>query len=201
MKYVSVPVYRLDELCDAAKATAREQYREHYFDCKWWDAVIEDAKACGSLLGINIDNIYFSLAYAQGDGAKLTGAYRYLAKSPQAIRSYVCSHDYLCHFADRLAAIQRPHFYQLTATVHDRPIGSYQHEHTTRIDVEDARTGLTPPPDVETALCEALRDFMRWIYRQLRDEYEALTADSCVDEAIDAHDLWFANDGTRFGHG
>lgn len=46
---------------------------------------------------------------------------------------------------------------------------------------------------------EALRDLARWLYRQLEREYDYLTSDEAVDEAILANEYSFTVDGTRFG--
>lgn len=46
---------------------------------------------------------------------------------------------------------------------------------------------------------EALRDLARWLYRQLEREYDYLTSDEAVDEAIVANEYSFTVDGKRFG--
>ena len=45
---------------------------------------------------------------------------------------------------------------------------------------------------------ETLRDFNRWIYTSLRDEYEYLTADEQVDESIRENEYEFTEDGNRY---
>ncbi len=39
----------------------------------------------------------------------------------------------------------------------------------------------------------------RWLYRQLEREYDDLTSDEAVDEAIAANGYTFTADGKRFG--
>ena len=53
--------------------------------------------------------------------------------------------------------------------------------------------------DAEDAVIEALRDLACWLYRQLEREYEYLTSDAVVDEAILANEYTFTEDGHRFG--
>ena len=53
--------------------------------------------------------------------------------------------------------------------------------------------------DAEEAVTEALRDLARWLYRQLEREYEYLTSDAVVDEAIIANEYTFTPGGRRFG--
>ena len=53
--------------------------------------------------------------------------------------------------------------------------------------------------DAEDAVVELLRDFARWLYRQLEREYEYQTSDEVTDEAILANEYTFTGDGRRFG--
>ena len=48
-------------------------------------------------------------------------------------------------------------------------------------------------------MIEALRDLARWLYRQLREEYEHQTSDAVVDEAIAVNEWSFTAKGKRFG--
>ncbi len=53
--------------------------------------------------------------------------------------------------------------------------------------------------DAEETVIEAMRDLARWLYRQLEREYDDLTSDEAVDEAIVANEYSFTVDGNRFG--
>ena len=48
-------------------------------------------------------------------------------------------------------------------------------------------------------MIEALRDLARWLYRQLRSEYEHQISDEAVDEIVSINEWTFKADGTRFG--
>ena len=61
----------------------------------------------------------------------------------------------------------------------------------------EARKDMTA--DAEETVMEALRDLARWLYRQLEREYDYLTSDEAVDEAIVANEYSFTVDGKRFG--
>ena len=52
--------------------------------------------------------------------------------------------------------------------------------------------------DAEDTVIEALRDLARWLYRQLEREYDYLTSDAAVDEAIAANRFTFTKAGVRF---
>ena len=53
--------------------------------------------------------------------------------------------------------------------------------------------------DAEEVVIEALRDLARWLYRQLEREYDYLSSDEVVDEAIIANGYTFTEAGRRFG--
>ena len=56
------------------------------------------------------------------------------------------------------------------------------------IEVErDSPTWQPPTDDAEDAVTEPMRDLARWLYRQLRAEYEHLTSDAAIDETLAAN--------------
>ncbi|RQP07155.1 MAG: antitoxin of toxin-antitoxin stability system, partial [Paracoccus sp. BP8] len=63
----------------------------------------------------------------------------------------------------------------------------------------DSPTWQDMTADAEETVIEALRDLARWLYRQLEREYDYLTSDEAVDEAIVANEYSFTVDGKRFG--
>ena len=58
------------------------------------------------------------------------------------------------------------------------------------IEIErDSPTWQPPTDDAEDAITEAMRDLARWLYRQLRAEYEHLTSDEAIDETLVAESV------------
>ena len=58
-----------DELSDEAKERAREWYRQGNCDDSFWsECTIDDAKEIGKYMGMNVDKVYFSGFWSQGDG-------------------------------------------------------------------------------------------------------------------------------------
>jgi len=193
--------YTYDELSDEAKAIARDQFRAHALDYEWWEFVYDDADEIAKILGIDIDRkgkntpaIWFSGFWSQGDGACFEGSYRYARHSKKVIREHAPKDTELHSIADRLYALQRRNFFQLTATVSHR--GHYYHEFCTSIDVY--RDGYHADADAAEDLADILRDFMRWIYRRLEAEAEWLMSDECIEQGIDAAASQFNEDGTLF---
>lgn len=189
----TITIYQFDELSDNVKETARNWYRQGNLDYEWWDCTFEDAKTCAKILGINIDNIYFSGFASQGDGACFEGSYEFTKGAIAAIKQHAPQDETLYQIATDLQAIQRPSFYQLSASV--KHSSRYSHANCTNINVYDNRDGEYVSADTHDALTEALRDFMHWIYRQLETEYHWLNADEQVDESIRCNQYEFGEDG------
>jgi hypothetical protein len=197
-KVITKTVFDFDELDDLAKEHARDWFRQGYPDHEWWDCLYEDAEQCGKLIGIEIDDIGFSGFSSQGDGAHFEGRYAYKLGSCGHIRAHAPQDAELHRIADGLRELQSKHFYRLSATV--KHSGYYQHQYCTDIDVMDDNTmNGDAERDVEEAIKELLRDFMRWIYRQLEQEYDYLTSAEHVDDTIRANEYTFTEDGRREG--
>lgn len=210
---IETTVYRFEELSDPGKARARDWYRELGVHDDWWDAVYEDFERICEILGIRLKTttarlmgggtrqkpcIWFSGFWSQGDGACYEGYWSRSRGSANAIRAYAPLDATLHGIADRLQTIQRKNFYQLSAEASHR--GRYYHEYTMSVDVtRDSATEQSPTGDVEEIVTEALRDLARWLYRQLEREYDYLTSDEQVDEAIRANEYTFTAAGRRFG--
>ncbi len=206
-------VYSFDELSEEAKEKARDWYRQGAFDDDWYCAVYSDFEQICEILGISLASvpvrlygggtrrrpcIWFSGFASQGDGACFEGNYLYVRGSARAIRAYAPKDVELHRIADTLRAAQWSNFFQLGARITHR--GRYYHEYCMEIAVERGSAvyqAMTPTDEDDVA--EALRDLARWLYRKLEDEYDYLTSDEVVDEAITANGYSFTEAGERFG--
>ncbi|WP_454884264.1 antitoxin of toxin-antitoxin stability system [Sphingomonas oryzagri] len=210
---IETPVYRVDELDEAARHNARNWYRGTAFDDDWYASIFEDFETVCEILGITLRthpvrlhgggprsaaNIYFSGFSSQGDGACYEGTYRYAKASRRRIRDHAPKDTTLHGIADRLADAQRRNFYQLKASF--RQTGRYTHEYSMMIAVD---RGAFRDQDFSLAdediVIEALRDLARWLYRQLEAEHDYQCADNQVDEGLRAGDFTFTRDGQHFG--
>lgn len=206
-------VYRFEELSETARDKARAWYREGGFDDDWYNAVYEDFKRVAEILGLNLKTrtvrlmgggtgqepcIWFRGFWSQGDGACFETFYAYRKGAPRRIREYAPQDTELHRIADALQAVQRRNFYQLRAEAGHR--GHYCHEYCMGISVErDSPTYQDMTAAAEEVVIEALRDLARWLYRQLEREYDYLSSDDVVDEAIIANGYTFTEAGQRFG--
>lgn len=197
MEVRKIEVYNYDELSEDAQEKARNWYREGDNDF-WSEYTIKDAKTIGALMGIDIDKIYYSGFWSQGDGACFEGRYSYKAGSVKAVKEYAPLDEELHRIAEGLREVQRRHFYHLEARV--KHSGHYYHEMCTEIEVYDERDQYSERAtnEAEEGITEFLRDFMRWIYKSLEADYEAENSDETVAENIRANKYTFTEDGNRF---
>lgn len=187
---------QFNELSDAAKEKALEWARDIDLNTgyDWWDSVFDDAKEVGKLMGITVDNIFFSGFASQGDGACFEGSYQYNKGGLKEVMSYAPQDEELHRIAVAFQETQKPAFYGLSARVKHR--GHYYHKYETDIDVFDA-TGDYASKEFTEAVTDLLRDFMEWIYRQLEKEYDYQTSDEALIETIEANEYEFFQDGNR----
>ena len=212
-RIIETTVYTIDELSDAAKESARIWYRQLGLHDEWYDFVYEDFETICRILGVTLattpvrlygggalemPRIFYSGFSSQGDGASYEGGWSHARGSRKAIREHAPKDEELHRIADVLHDAQRRNFFQLGATVRHR--GRYCHEYSMAIEVErDSPTWQPPTDDAEDAVTEAMRDLARWLYRQLRSEYEHQTSDEAVDEIVTVNEWTFTADGSRFG--
>ena len=210
---VETVVYAIEELPETAKERARAWYRETCLDHEWYDAVFEDFEAICRIPGVTLRtspvrlmgggtrdraHLFFRGFWSQGAGASFEGSFSYARGAARAIRGHAPKDAELHRIADDLQAVQKRNFYQLTAVIRTR--GNYCHEHRMAIEVErDSPTWQSMTDGAEDTVIEALRDLVRWLYRQLQREYEYLTTDAVVDETIAINEWTFTAQGRRFG--
>jgi len=163
MRIIETPVYDFTELTDAAKDKARAWFRET-IDYEWWDSVYDDFERICPILGVTLATrtvrlmgggtrqkpcIWFSGFWSQGDGACFEGSYAYAPGTSRRIRDYAPQDTELHRIADALQALQKPNFYQLTASF--RQTGRSCHAYAMAFDVErDSPAGRRSPAPPKT---------------------------------------------------
>lgn len=207
-RIIEQTVYTFAELSDDAKERARNWYRKdahEFFDPI--DMSLDDWQSIAEILGIEFDTravflmngstrrapvIYYSGFCSQGDGASWQGWYSYAKQAPKRIRAHAPNDTALHEIADTLQSIQRRNFYRLQATVTQS--GHYVHEMTMRADVTRTDDIYPSESDCEDVQ-EALRDFARWMYRQMESQWEYIDCAVAVDESIVANEYEFDSEG------
>ena len=190
------------DLNEKAKDKARDEARDWNTDHDWWVYTYEDAIECGELLGIEIESkdLGFSGFSCQGDGAWFTGRYFSIPDVVKNITEHAPQDETLHAIARELTAFQvtmRMHTGdEMSANI--KRTGRGCHSMVMYVDETWGVFGTGVGPDHTQERIDILLDLMRrfadWIYERLRDEYEYLTSDECIDEALAEHD--FEEDGS-----
>ncbi len=210
---ITTTVYTLHELSSTAQEKARDWYRQHHADSNWYENVYEDFREVCGIFGIDLRQrvfrlsngrfmeepcIWFSGFCSQGDGACFEGRWHWQPATPRKIREYAPQDRELHRIADALQAVQKRNFWQLQAEISHR--GRYCHPYSMDITVtRNSPTGQALTADAEAAVSETLRDLAFWLYRQLENEYDWLTSDAAVDEAIHINAYTFTEAGLHAG--
>ncbi len=198
--------YTFDELSDKAKEKARDWYRETMeFDD---ESTIDDFCEIAKLIGVDLKTetvrlygggsrqkpcVYFSGFSCQGDGACFEGWYYYRKGAAKAVKAYAPHDKELHRIVDELQAVQKEHFYALTAKMEHS--GSYYHSGYMSVDVEDGRNSWRDIGDAEGEIRQLMRDLADWLYRSLKSSYEFEMSDESVDDCIMCNEYEFDENG------
>jgi hypothetical protein len=189
MRKQEINIYTLPELTGSAREKALQYLREGATDYDWFDFVYEDVKTIASIMGIEIDNIYFKGFCSQGDGACFDGRYKYKKGALKEIKKYAPDTT-LHNLCQRLQDLQKPYFYEITANTscndrYMRTEGDY-----------DINGRFFDIPDVVIdGMDQIFSEFADWIYTQLETEYDYITSDESLLENAEASGYEFDESG------
>ena len=153
----------------------------------WWDYIYEDAKTIAGLMGIDIDDIFFSGFWSQGDGACFTGSFSYNKGMVKKVKEYAPKDEELHRIAKGIQDLHRRAFYTVYGKVSHS--GHYCHERSMSVEI-DWEKGESDWKDWE----EVFADFALWIYHNLEKEHEYLTSDEAVADSLIANEYEFELD-------
>lgn len=178
-----------------------EKYR--YFNVEhidWWDCVYENFTEDMKEKGIAVDRMYFSGFWSQGDGACFEGGiddmevfltHNFKYTDYPIIRQLVKHQGTV-----RMTCVHRGHYYHENCTSFSMDSDTFDqlweqptemHEHVVR--ALDTALGFELMAFEEDTI-EIFKNYMRELYQRLEKEYEGLTSDDAVAEAILANDLF-----------
>lgn len=193
---------RFDGLPSDVRDSILNKHRDinHHYD--WWDNVYDDFTEEMAVVGIEVDRMYFSGFSSQGDGACFEGSVsdwsKFLSSCGYENLIYVKHATEFWHFKVQ----HQGHYYHENCTTfsYDMPLPNGVDDNDFALDF------YGDPDDVDVAVTMALlnqldqgkleaefttkfKDHMRSLYRKLEREYEHLTSDDAVLDALEANDL------------
>ena len=177
-----------------------EKHRDINVDHDWWDCTYDHFMEDMEQVGITVKDMRFSGFWSQGDGASFTG---YIHNNKLFFEHHKLTETY--PMITKLMAMGGDFTLSIDRTSH-----RYVHENTVSVDLSfaDMFFGLVPQDDLRSAVAEHLdrlldaeylalidevntiiRGYCGDLYRRLKEEYDYLTSDEAVWEAIVANDL------------
>ncbi len=193
MQIIQVEAFRFDELSVDAKQKAIDEISR--YDDTFYKDVFHDAKYIGELMGIHINDIYFSGFWSQGDGASFDGTYAYNDNAIEAIKQATNNSDpALVLIVSALHAIQTSCPAILRANC--KQSGHYYNSANMQIDVyTDFSKNTLDISFAKKELTNTLRSFADWIYGQLKESYEYSLSEANISEVCNDIDYYFNNRG------
>ena len=187
MKTIITKIYEFIELSDSAKQTARQWCIDNCMS-EWCEQEIEELTEFASMIGFTDFKIYFSGFSSQGDGACFTGNYKYNKNSVKLIKEFAPLDKNIIAIAKSFQEMQKLEFYRLTAKVSH--CGNYYHENSMQFDFSRSDNKVLSKESTEY-----FKDFARYIYKALEENYTFQTSDVCVDENLSYNEIYFYENG------
>ena len=166
-------------------------------DSYWSEFVEEGFKTDMALLGVDVDNIYFSLGYCQSDYASFTGTLRIAQwmKSEGYDEQYQALWLALCDFGDELSVLDRHNSpvidWEFWYSVGDNtePSGIFEGlDQDAWCELVESQFDAEP---WETLIDEWLRGKARDLYKKLVEEYEYQTSEEQFIESCECNEVSF----------
>lgn len=198
----TLTAYTFDELSKEAKEKALANNRhittEYY---EWWDTDVDEFKEDMLKRGFEIEDVWFSGFWSQGDGACFVGSIDVLKwlRATDGEEPDLAKTRSLRYWLKELGSSAA--YASITHT------GHYYHRHTMYIEVEwnDSRVyGQPEPPkavkqllDLESAMLEDARDMALKLYEILESTCEGMMQDDYLTDFLEVNGYLFWENGTN----
>lgn len=177
----------------------------------WWEHIYDDAKEEGKAFGFEIDVIYFSGFYSQGDGASWTGSVdvaKWLEKNKETdAQAQIVIELVEDGWVNKKLTISSNWRYSHAGSMSSDGLEVSPPDNNFAISkgifegasvsdmFESAQSLLDTLAD---DIVESAKDYAFEIYKRLQNEYEYLCSEECISEMCDANEYLFSEDGKHF---
>ena len=200
MRTVQVQVFNFSELNPTAKEVALENYRDinTHHDC-WSEPVQEGFREKAIQAGFEIEDIFFSGFWSQGDGAMFT----YNIYNDAMLNNFVDQLD--LSDADKVIVkaqawasgkgLHRGNYYHEKSCEHHIWLESNNPDWEYGTDLIDT---INSTDAFDKYVIKTYEDLCRELYRDLEEYHEELTSDEAVQESIEDNKYEFTEDGQTY---
>lgn len=192
MKIIETPVFLLSELSAEVQEQAHNYYMMGGIESDYSDITIEETKTKMAIIGLNVEKIYYSGFYAQGDGACFIGTIEAYPKGglQALIKAYPCDVE-LHQLAREYVKAMARGFYNVRGSI--RHQGFYYHSGCTVFDLYDNDNAYKAIN--EDSIIYACRALMDYTYKQLEKDYEYECSFECFQELANCNEWHFTAHG------
>jgi hypothetical protein len=209
--------YSYADLPDKGKERARAHYIEHWVHDDWYDYIYMEAKDDGAVQGFDIDDIWFSGFWSQGDGAMWTGGVDLIEFITHHIPESIGRECWIWLIQDgwvydRASIHRTSHHYSHSNCMGLTSIGQMQDSEEDTLDVDcilkgapiatlynlivaDTACSIKDISDLEELVLNEARRYADMIYGRLRDGYEYECSEGQISECYDANNILFNEEG------
>ncbi len=209
-------VYHYNELPDSGKEKARQHYIETWVHDDWYDYIYEDAREAGAMRGFEIENMYFSGFWSQGDGASWCGDVRLLDFIHFYLPESIGRDAWLWLIEDGwvhnyLTVYQKGNHYCHEGTMSVGNVETYEHGDCVlsvscilhgapvatvwNLISADPNCPIKSADDLEELVLTKARWFAKQLYKRLEEGYEREIADEQIGDCYDANNVLFNEEG------
>lgn len=194
MKTKTIKLYEYDELPEDVKAKVLDNERYINVDDHFWhEYTLEEWKDKLEAMGFNEPRISYTGFSSQGDGASFTC-------KRVGVETFITSQKARVRFKNTIKAFAKFGGESIQASV-NRIDHHYSHENTVKATVEvdsylpNYENRLKEGDELEYFLTETVRSLSKQIYRDLEQEYDALTTDEAIIDTIKSNEYTFTITG------
>ena len=197
MRTITINVYSVSELPEDTKQKVLDKFRDINVDYEWWDCIYYDFKEQAIKEGFDIDRMYFSGFWSQGDGAM----FEYSNLNDKLLEDFISTLD----LSEMRKNWIRNNIY---ISGNGKHRGHYYHENSCdhniywEIDNGDLHWSTnfyqwleSFSSDFEDFVIDRYKDLCYSLYNSLEAEYEYLKSDQMVQETIEANEYEFDING------
>lgn len=206
-RVIQTTVYKYEELNDKAKEKARDWYREiSRDDNDFADCLTEeggDFENVASFMGWTIDKrktghglaIWWTGFWSQGDGLCFEGEWKAANVDAEKLKQWAPKDGLLHQFVDAYATLAKGFPSGIGKAEHrDR----YCHEYSVSLSFgSDGDLDQEPSGEQVDEFTTLTRGLMKWMYRNLEEQYEHHNSDANIGEIVQANEYEFTEDGKR----
>ena len=173
------------ELNDEQKQKAIEENRDFNLEHEWWQPCYDCFTSIASIMGIDIENIFFSGFYSQGDGACFIGDFSYKKGFLQKIKDYVPHDLELIEIAKKLQLAHRKSFYRASGAIMHN--SRYMYAESINLQLDDEYNLENSYDD----FYHVFVDLGNYIYEKLEAEHNYLQSDECISQDLINNEVEF----------